>query len=63
MLLSETGTKHEHIILFVCSFFRSPCKFGNNKKDLYRCKKILWSVHVVRLMRSAGKMRGKPHST
>lgn len=39
MLLSETGTKQEHVILFVHSFFGNPCKFGNNEKDLYRCKK------------------------
>lgn len=39
MLLSETGTKQEHVILFVHSFFGNPCKFGNNEKDLYRRKK------------------------
>lgn len=39
MHLSETGTKQEHVILSVCSFFRSPCKFENKEKDLYRCKK------------------------
>lgn len=39
MVLSETGAKQGHVILFVCPFFRSPCKFGNKKKDLYRGKK------------------------
>lgn len=48
MFFSETGTKREHVILSVCSFFRSPYKLGNKKKDLYRCKKyfgvFVWSV-------------------
>lgn len=59
MVLSETGAKQGHVILFVCPFFRSPCKFGNKKKDLYRGKKILCGVCTVSLMRSAGNMRGK----
>lgn len=39
MLLSETGTKQEHVILSVRSFFGSSYKLGNKKKDLYRRKK------------------------
>lgn len=41
MLLSETEAKQERVILFVYSFFRSPCKFENKKKDLYRHKRVL----------------------
>lgn len=57
MLLSEAGTKQEHVILF-CSFFRSP-KFGNKKKDLCRCKKYFGVSVLSSLTRSAENMRGK----